>query len=312
MSHDHSHGRSASSKRLAITLALVLAYMIAEVIGGLVSGSLALLADAGHMFSDAASLGLALFAIRVARKPPTPEKTYGYHRAEILAALVNGATLVAIAIFIVIEAWERIQEPPEVRGGLLLAVAAGGLAVNLAGLWILRGGHEESLNVRGAWLHVLGDTLGSVQAIVAGLLIWLYGWHWVDPVASVLIAVLVTWSAWALLRETVDVLMEGTPKHIDLEAVRAAITGLEGAEAVHDLHVWTITSGMESLSAHVRTSVRRGPGLLREIREVLHRRFGIDHATIQLEAEGYDDRDCVPSAACDDAHPPRPSPGRRN
>ena len=207
----------------AWTLALVIAYTVAEVIGGIWSGSLALLADAGHMVSDAAALALTLFAIRFARKAPTAERTFGFHRAEILAALVNGVTLIAIALFIFMEAYERLQQPPEVEGGLMLGVAAGGLAVNLAGLWLLRGSHAHDLNVRGAWLHVFTDALGSVQAIAAGALILMYGWYWVDPLASILIALLVVYSAWSLISQSVHVLMEGAPPHIPVADVRTAL-----------------------------------------------------------------------------------------
>lgn len=291
MSHQHSHlhdHREQDSRRLAFALALVLVYMTAEVIGGLVSGSLALLADAGHMLSDAASLGLALSALAIARRPPDRRRTFGYRRTEILAALVNGVTLVVIAVFILVEAWERWWQPREVRGGLMMAVAAGGLVVNLAGLAILRGGDSASLNLRGAWLHVLSDTLGSLQAIVAGALIWWRGWTWADPVASVLIAVLVIGSSWSLLKESVNVLMEGTPGHLGLDEIRECLCGVDGVEDVHDLHVWSITSGFEALSAHVRAGGgRRRSELLAEVRGLVRERFGIDHITVQLEPEDF-------------------------
>lgn len=240
--HGHRHGAGASARNrrgLAITLILVVAYMAAEVVGGLISNSLALLADAGHMFSDAAALGLALFAIWFARRPAPTRHTFGYYRTEILAALVNGATLVAIAIYIFFEAAERFRQPPEVQGGLMMAIAAGGLVINLAGLFILRGGREESLNVRGAWLHVLTDMLGSVQALAAGVLIWWLGWNWVDPLASVLIGLLVIYSSWQLLRESVWVLMQSAPAHIDVDELREALLEMNGVLGVCDLHVWT-------------------------------------------------------------------------
>ena len=266
--------------------------MIAEVVGGLLTNSLALLADAGHMLSDAASLALALFAMWIAQRPPTPRHTYGYYRTEILAALINGATLVAIAIYIFIEAYERVGEPPEVQGALMMGIAVGGLIINLVGLWILNAGKSESLNVHGAWLHVLTDALGSVGAIVAGALIWAFGWNWADPVASVLIGLLVIYSSWALLKETVAVLMEGAPGHIDVDEVRGAIRSIDGVAAVHDLHVWTITSGMVALSAHVEaTGARPHSVLLKEIQNVLHDGFEIDHATIQIEPEDFEKRE---------------------
>ena len=288
MAHTHIHQSpqtAGSRQRGRLTLALLLAavYMLAEVAGGLLSNSLALLADAGHMLTDVAALGLALFAIWAAQRPATPQRTYGYHRMEILAALVNGATLVAIAILIFAEAFRRWSSPPAVRGGLMLAVACGGLAVNLASLWILRGGRNESLNVRGAWLHTLTDTLGSVQAIGAGVLISAFGWNWADPLASVLIGVLVIVSSWGLLRESVGVLMEGVPMHLKLDEVTEAMAGVAGVVAVHDLHVWTITSGFVALSAHVVVEPTCSEDVLWQVRAVLHDRFGIDHSTIQVE-----------------------------
>jgi cobalt-zinc-cadmium efflux system protein len=277
-------GRAANRRRLAVTLGLVLVYMCAEAVGGLLTGSLALLADAGHMLSDAASLGLALFALWIAQKPRTPERTFGYYRTEILAALLNGATLVAVAVFIVVEAWHRFRSPPAVDGRTMMWIAVGGLVVNLVGMGVLHGGKDESLNLRGAWLHVLSDTLGSVQAIVAGALIWAYGWQWADPAASVLIAALVTWSSWSLLRDSVSVLMEATPRHLDAGEIEGALAGVAGVREVHDLHVWTITSGFESLSVHVRVEDRDRDRVLAELRALLRERFGIDHSTIQIEA----------------------------
>ena len=288
MSHDHQHDHSGetNTRRLAVTLALVLVYMGAEVVGGLVADSLALIADAGHMFSDAAALGLTLFAMRFARRPATTRRTYGSYRAEILAALVNGATLVAVAVYIFVEAVERFRTPPEVQGGVVLLIASGGLLVNGAGLWILRGGDQTNLNMRGAWLHVLTDALGSLQAIVAGALIWLYGWNWVDPVASVLIGLLVVYSSWSLIRQSVAVLMEGAPGHIDVDAVRDALGELPHVTNVHDLHVWTITSGFVALSAHVTCpGVDNHAALLREAQTMLAQRFGIRHSTIQIDVD---------------------------
>lgn len=291
--HGHAHGGSAGSrnkKRLAITLGLVTLYMVVEVVGGLLTNSLALLADAGHMLSDAGALALSLFAIWIAQKPATSKHTYGYYRTEILAALANGATLVAISIYIFIEAYQRFDEPPEVQGALMMGIAVGGLLINLIGLWILNAGKGESLNVRGAWLHVLSDALGSVGAIVAGGLIWVFGWNWADPAASVTIGLLVLYSSWALLKETVAVLMEGTPGHIDVDEVRNTIREIPGVCSVHDLHVWTITSGLVSLSAHVCVEDGwLGQRILRAIRDPLHDRFGIDHVTIQLEHEGFEE-----------------------
>ncbi len=269
-----------------MTLALVLLYMGVEVVGGLLADSLALIADAGHMFSDAGALGLTLLAMRFARRPATAQRTYGSYRAEILAALVNGATLVAVAIYIFIEAFERIRTPPEVKGGLMLAVACGGLLVNAAGLWILRTGNDANLNMRGAWLHVLTDALGSLQAIIAGALIWAYGWYWVDPLASVLIGLLVIYSSWSLIGQSVAVLMEGAPGHINVDDVRSALLQFPHVSNVHDLHVWTITSGFVALSAHITCpGDHNHDSLLRDARTMLAEKFGIRHTTIQIDRD---------------------------
>lgn len=291
--HVHVHGsRPAVRRRLWLVLLLVVAYMGAEVVGGILSGSLALLADAGHMLSDAGSLGLALFATWFASRPAPPERTYGHHRAEILAALAHGGTLVAVAIFVFVEAWERFRSPPEVEGGLLMVIAIGGLVVNVIGLWVLHGGRNENLNVKGAWLHVMTDALGSLQAIVAGGLILLFGWHLADPIASVVIGILVMYSAWTLTRSAVAVLMEGVPSHLDVDEVRHAIRAIDGVAGVHDLHIWTITSGFVALSAHVVETPGDAPdglNLLARVRRTLQDRFGIEHTTIQIEPADFDD-----------------------
>jgi cobalt-zinc-cadmium efflux system protein len=258
--------------------------MLAEAVGGWLTGSLALLADAGHMLSDVAALGLSLFAIRIARRAPTPTRTWGYHRTEILAALVNGATLLAISIYIVAEALRRLSAPPAVNAPAMMAIAGGGLLFNLVGMQLLAGGRDQSLNVRGAWLHVATDALGSLQTIVAGGLIWWLGWRQADPVASMLIAALVIYSSWLLLRDAVAVLMEGVPRHLDVVEVREALVCVPGVVGVHDLHVWTITSGREALSAHlvVEEASPRGR-TLDQVRDTLAGRFGIRHVTVQLE-----------------------------
>ena len=278
-------GAAANERGLMLTLVLAAVYMLAEAVGGALTGSLALLADAGHMLSDVAALGLSLFAIRIARRPPTPKRTYGHHRTEILAALANGATLVGLSLYIVFEACRRLAEPPAVNALWMMGIAAGGLCFNLIGLRLLAAG-RDNLNVRGAWLHVATDALGSAQTIVAGALIWAFGWRWADPVASILIALLVIYSSWALLREAIGVLMEGVPAHLDVIEVRAALAGVPGVIGVHDLHVWTITSGREALSAHlvVEDATARA-GTLDSVRETLHARFGIHHVTVQLEVD---------------------------
>jgi len=283
-----SDRRQSDRRRLTFTLALASSYMLAEVVGGWLSGSLALLADAGHMLSDVAALSLALFALWVAQRPATERRTFGHTRAEILAALAQGAGLVVVAVLVVVEAAERLLSPLPVQAPLMLAIAAGGLVVNLAGLFVLQGGRGHSMNVRGAWLHVLSDAFGSAGAIAAGAAIWLFGWSWADPVASLLIAVLIVFSAWHLMRDAIDVLMETAPSHIDVEEIRQALSREPGVEEVHDLHVWSIGSGEISLSAHAVT--RRGiPSveILQRLHGVLLDRFGIGHSTIQIEPPGF-------------------------
>jgi cobalt-zinc-cadmium efflux system protein len=274
--------------RLAVALALAGVTLLVEIVGGLLANSLALLADAVHVFSDVAALGLALFAVGIARRPPTSRRTYGYYRAEILAALANGAALIAIAILLVVEAYRRFREPPAVQGGLMMAFAAGGLAANLVSLRLLSAGTSESLNLRGAWLHVLTDTLGSIGALAGGGLIWAFHWHWADPVISVAIGLLVIYSAWELLAEAVAVLLEGAPGHIDVDHVREAIVAAPRVAGLHDLHVWTVGTGLTALSCHVVVEeCLPHPKLLGELQALLHDRFGIDHATLQLEPIGF-------------------------
>ena len=269
--------------RLAWVLGLTATFMVAELIGGLLSNSLALLADAGHMFTDVAALGLSVFAIRLARRPPTVKRTYGYVRFEILAALVNGATLLVIAGLILREAWERLREPASIDGTIMLGVAAAGLVVNVIGATLLHGHAHDNLNVRGAYLHVIGDLLGSIGAIAAGVVILTTGWAPVDPIASVLIALLILYSAWKLVREATDVLLESAPSHVDMDAILRDLERIEGLEEVHDVHVWTLTSGFVALSAHgVIDDVAQHSRILDEIRERM-RTHGIQHVTFQIE-----------------------------
>ena len=271
---------------LAIALAITTVFLIAEVIGGLLTNSLALLADAGHMATDVAALGLALFAVWLARRPATPNRSFGFYRAEVLAALVNAATLVAISFYIFWEAFQRLGEPPEVDSGPMLAVAVAGLGANAASAWVLMrgGGHEENLNTRGAFLHVIGDMLGSVGAIIAAIVMLATGWYLADPILSAGIGLLILWSSWRLLRESVEVLLEATPAHIDTADVRQAMIGVQGVSGVHDLHVWTVTSGLVALSSHVEVAGRRAwHDTLVDLCDVLRERFGIAHVTLQPE-----------------------------
>ncbi len=290
-SHDHRHRRSSESwRRLSFVLVLTAIYMIAEMLGGLWTGSLALLADAGHMLTDVVALILALIAVWFGSRPATSSKTFGYYRLEIIAALVNGVALIVISILIFYGAYKRWLLPPVVRSGPMIVVAAGGLLVNLICAWILHSHNEVDLNLRGAWLHVVGDALGSVAAIVAGALMSLFGWYAADPLFSIIISLMIIWGSVRLIREATNVLLEGTPAHINLAAVEDAILNTVGVNDVHDLHVWTITSGREALSAHViHGSNISQPDLLRELRVKLHDRFGVDHLTIQMETPDSED-----------------------
>lgn len=282
--------RNEDRKRLVIVLILVVGYMAAEIIGGLLSGSLALLADAGHMFSDAAALSLSLFALWIAGRPATRPHTFGYYRAEILSALANGVALVVIAVFVIIEAVQRFRSPSPVMGKLMMGIAVGGLIINILGVWILHGRHSNSLNIQGAWMHMLADLLGSVITIAAGVLIWVFKWYWADPAGSLLLAGLVVYSAWKLLVRTVGVLMEATPSHLDIDEVRNALLEVEGVSEIHDLHVWTITSGLDLMSAHiVISSIDKLSEILRCLQTVSKERFDIQHSTFQLELEGHVD-----------------------
>lgn len=305
--HGHAQagdGRAARSRRrLLVVLALTAAYMLAEAVGGWWTGSLALLADAGHMLTDVAALVLALTALWFGSRPATPSKTFGYYRLEILAAFVNGVALVVVSLFIFYEAYGRWLAPPVIEhSSVMMLVAAGGLVTNLLCAWMLHGDHHEDLNVRGAWLHVISDALGSVGAIAAGALVTFFNFYRADPLFSALIAVLIIWSSWNLIRDATNVLLEGAPAHINLASVEDAILDTVGVEDVHDLHVWTITSGREALSAHViHAPAVSQPELLKELRAKLHERFGVDHLTIQMETEDFDDETfhfCNSATAC--------------
>jgi cobalt-zinc-cadmium efflux system protein len=272
--------------RLGWTLALTAGFLVVEVAGGLWTGSLALLADAGHMLTDVAGLLLSVLAAVFARRPPSPRNTFGYVRMEILAALANGVVLLVVAGAILVEAGRRLAAPAEVLTGPMLAIAAAGLAVNLLGMALLHRGAAESLNVRGAYLEVLGDALGSVAVIAAGLVIRFTGATWVDPVASAAIGLLIVPRTWGLLRQAVHVLMEGVPPHLDPREIEDAMRDSHGVRAVHDLHVWTLTSGRDALSAHVHVDdLAEGRHVQGDLQRLLRERFGIDHLTIQLEAD---------------------------
>ena len=282
--HQHDHHRGASQRVLAVVLALNAVYMVAEVAGGWYANSLALLSDAGHMLTDVAALVLSLMAVRFASRPATPAKTYGFYRLEILAALVNGVTLIGLSVLICYEAWHRFRQPEPVEATVLIWIATGGLAINLISAWLLSKSHQESLNMRGAFLHVISDLFGSVVAIAAGLLVLWGGWTWADPAFSLIISLLIITSSWKLVSAAVNVLLEGTPAHINTATVEQEMKKLSGVRGIHDLHIWTITSGRHALTAHVIIDdMQEGPRILRDLRVMLAERFELAHSTIQLE-----------------------------
>lgn len=298
--HDHAHrghahhsaSRDHAARRLSFALALTGAYLIVEVIAGFWTGSLALLADAGHMLTDAGGLALSLVAIHLARRPATPERTYGLYRAEILAALGNGVVLIGTSALIGYEAYGRLINPPAIETGPMLLVAVVGLAVNIAGVFALRESRDGSLNVQGAYLELLSDAVASAGVIAAAVVMRLTGWYYADPIVSIAIALYILPRTLKLLREAVDILLEGTPSNINLVEVRQAMESVDGVAGVHDLHVWSLTSGVNALSAHV---VRAASGdfeaLLDRIHGSIRTRFPIQHVTVQLEPVGWQCRE---------------------
>ncbi len=292
--HGHAHGhahsaigghtREADRRTLLIVLAMAGTFMFVEFAGGILANSLALLADAAHMLTDVAAIVLALLALRFASRPATPAKTYGYYRMEILAALINGVVLIVLCIFIIREAWERFREPVEVGGALMLGVASAGFTVNLIMAFLLHRSAGESLNLRGAYLHVLGDLLASVGTITAALVILYTGWWVADPLISVVVAVLILISSYKLVRESVDILLEAVPAHLDVGQICRSIEDIPGVERVHDLHVWTVTSGYFAMSGHAMIDdLERSQAVLAEIHRRMHEDFGIRHVTVQIE-----------------------------
>lgn len=284
--HNHALPLNRNEKSLWLALGLTTAFMIAEVIGGLLSGSLALISDAAHMFTDTAALGIALAAIRVGRRPADAARTYGYHRFEILAAAFNALLLFGVAIYILIEAYGRFRNPTEVATGAMLWIAVAGLAVNLVSMGLLRGGKDASLNVKGAYLEVWSDMLGSIGVIAGAILIRYTGWTWVDTVIAVAIGLWVLPRTWVLLKESLNILLEGVPQGVDVAEVTQAMTAVPGVQSVHDLHVWALTSGKSSLTAHVVHAPGADPqALLEPLKEVLAKRFAVFHTTLQLEVK---------------------------
>jgi cobalt-zinc-cadmium efflux system protein len=285
VSHQEATG---NYRRLQLTLAIVLVILVVEVLGGIFSGSLALLSDAGHMLVDALALGLSLLAIRAARRPATAAKTFGYHRAEILAALANGAILVLVSAYIFYEAYHRFTEPAAVKTPLMLTIAIVGLFANLGSLLLLNRGSRRSLNVKAAFWHVLGDTISSVGVIIAGIVITLTGQYLADPIAAVAIGIIVLWGAVRIVRESADVLLEAAPRDVETSDVVDFLQHIRGVNEVHDIHIWTITSDIYALSAHLVIDdqmVSRSMDIVKTVRQELAKRYSISHTTLQLECE---------------------------
>lgn len=292
---------ATSQKALKRVLIIVSVIMVAEVIGGILSNSLALLGDAGHMLVDVLALGLSLFAISMAKKPATPEKTYGYHRVEIIAALINGVVLALISIYIFYEAYQRILEPPQVQAPLMIGVAVVGLIANLIGIQLLKEARHGNLNVKAAFWHILGDTFSSVGVIIAGIIIAFTGWGIADPIIAILISGIILWGAVRLVKEAVDILLEAVPSHVQVNDVIGIIKNVSGVEDVHDIHIWTITSGIHALSAHLRIEdqiISSSTDIVEMVNRDLRQRFNITHTTLQLECEN-----CPTGLICEICNP---------
>ena len=296
MHHHEEHQNGVSTRPLQITLVLVLVIMVAEIIGGFLSNSLALLSDAGHMLTDALALALSLFAMNLARRPATPTRTYGYHRAEIMAALVNGTVLVLVSVFIFYEAYQRFNTLPAVKSPLMLAVAVIGLVANLIGMVLLKRSSRKSINIKAAFWHIIGDTLSSVGVIIAGVIIYFTGWYMADPILAVVIGIVILWGAVRIVIESVNILLESVPPHVEMEKVTAAVKAVPGVEDLHDIHIWTITSGIYALSAHLSIAdqtVSQSCDILTKVNHVLAEDFNITHTTLQLEC-----KDCPTGLVC--------------
>ena len=284
-SHVKGHGHGHARQPLKTALIITSTFLIAEFIGALYTNSLALLADSGHMLTDVAALSLSFFAIRFSSRRATPRMTYGFYRVEILAALLNGVFLILVALYIFYEAYHRFMDPPSIKADWMLIVAIVGLLANVASAWVLFGQHRESLNVRGAFFHVLTDAIGSVGAVFASIAILVGGYGMADPLISIVVAVLIMWSSWVLIRDAVDILLEGTPAHINIVNLREQLGNVEGVGSIHDLHVWTLTSGVLAMSCHVvaESDHFNRTELLTRVNGVARQRFRIDHTTIQIE-----------------------------
>lgn len=294
MTHTHAHSVQTTTRRMAVALVITLGFVGIEAAAGILANSLALLTDAAHNLTDVIALALSWYAVRLTLRPANSGKTFGYHRAGILIALFNSTTLVIIALGIFYEAYQRLLNPPEVEGGLMTLVAAVAFVVNLGTALLVKPGSDHDLNQRSAFIHLAGDALSTLGALVAGVLIMLTGWYVLDPLVSVFIGLLIVWNAWLIIRESVEILLEGTPRDIDMPTMVKDIQQVPGVRGVHDLHVWSITQNMRALSAHVLVDdkpISAGAGIQQQVNELLHIRYNIAHATLQLECVG-----CEPDA----------------
>jgi cobalt-zinc-cadmium efflux system protein len=293
--HVHHQRFEGSRRRLQLAFWTQLAFFVVELGGGILTNSLALLADAGHMLSDVGALGLSLLALRWATKAATPQKTYGYHRLEILVALINGLVLWAMAGYIFIEAAKRLFQPPAISGSPLIIIASLGLLVNLFGMYVLMPSRGHNLNLRSAFIHLLSDSFASFAAVVAGLAIWWQGWYWFDPLAGVIVGVMIVIGSWQLVWEAAEILLESTPRHIALDEVEQSLESHPQVKQVHDLHIWTIASGIYALSVHVTIDNQSNRDCLTwELEELLRHQFGLEHNTIQIEGPDFHDPQACP------------------
>jgi len=293
--HVHQHRFEGSRRRLQLAFWTQLAFFVVELGGGILTNSLALLADAGHMLSDVGALGLSLLALKWTAKPPTAQKTFGYHRLEILVALVNGLVLWAMAGYIFYEAVGRLFRPPVISGSPLIIIASLGLMVNLFGMYVLLPTREQNINLRSAFIHLLSDSFASFAAVVAGLAIWWQGWYWFDPLAGIIVGVMIVISSWQLVWEAADILLESTPRHIAADEVQQSLESHPQVKQVHDLHIWTIASGIYALSVHVTIDNQSNRDCLTwELEELLRHRFGLEHNTIQIEGPDFHDPQACP------------------
>ena len=290
--HTHSHFgdlASQTTKRLALSLILTAAFVVIEIVAGIFGNSLALLTDAAHNFTDVIALGLSWYAVKLATQPAHAGKTFGYHRVGILVALVNSTTLILIALGIFYEAWKRFLAPPEVDSAILIGVGALAFFINLGTAWLVKSRSEHDLNLRSTFLHLMGDVMSTLGAVIAGIIIAFTNWNWLDPFVSVLIGAFILWNAWSILRQSIHILLESTPESIDMDLMVETLLKVDGVRGVHDLHVWSINESLRALSAHIVIDdihISAGASIQQDLNEILSHKYNIRHATLQLECEG--------------------------